>query len=41
MNTYKEQIIENQDYIRNLELIQREVKFDYDVLNLNKIVSFI
>ncbi len=41
MNTFKEQIIENQEYIKNLELIQREIKFDYEVLNLNKIISFI
>lgn len=41
MNTFKEQIIENQEYIKNLELIQRNIKFDYEILNLNKIISFI
>lgn len=38
---YKEIIIENQDYIKKLDLIQRDIRFDYDLLSINKIISFI
>jgi hypothetical protein len=38
---FKEIIIENQEFIKNIDLIERNIKFDIDVLALNKIISFI
>ncbi len=38
---FKDLIIENQAKIKNIQLIKRDIFFEFDILKLNKIVSFV
>lgn len=38
---FKQTIIENQAKIKEIKLIKRDISFDFDILKLNKIVSFV
>ncbi|MCD5382788.1 ATP-binding protein [Candidatus Gracilibacteria bacterium] len=38
---FKQKILDNQEKIRNISIIEREINFDSDILKLNKIISFV
>lgn len=41
MNNFKQEILNNQDFIENIEVKKRDYHFYDDLLSLNKIVSFV
>ena len=38
---FKQKILDNQQRIKNISLIKREINFNSEILNLNKIISFV
>jgi hypothetical protein len=38
---FEKYILQGQEKVKNNKIIEREIDFSYDILKLNKIVSFI
>jgi len=38
---FKQKILDNQERIKNISLIKRDINFDSEILSLNKIISFV